>query len=228
MISGSSNCSAVISVIRTSGASRPGSSTGNVTRRKVVSGEAPEVPLASSSAGSMARSVAVSSRKTNGVEASAWHRIRPPMLKMSIGPDPSMPSAARITRLSHPAFGPIRKIQAMASTGVGTSSGKRMSENQISRPGRSVRSISHARLKRDREHDRDRAGDEHERVGQDAGIDDRIGEQRVDVLERPARAGLEGKEIGGAAKGGEQQHRQRHARSDRSPRRRRRRAPAWR
>ena len=68
------------------------------------------------------------------------------MLNILIGPDPSMPSAARISRLSHPAFGPIRKIQAMASTGVGTSSGKRMSENQISRPGRSVRSISHARL----------------------------------------------------------------------------------
>ena len=66
------------------------------------------------------------------------------MLKTSIGPEPSSPSAARIARLSQPAFGPIRKIQAMASTGVGTSNGNRMSANQISRPGRSVRSTSHA------------------------------------------------------------------------------------
>ena len=147
MISGSSNCSAVISVIRINGASRPGSSTGSVTRRKVVSGEAPEALLASSSAGSMVRSAALSSRNTNGVEASAWHRIRPPMLKILIGPEPSRPNAARIARLSQPAFGPIRKIQAMARTGVGTSKGNRMSVNQISRPGRSVRSTSHASAK---------------------------------------------------------------------------------
>ena len=144
MMSGNSNCSAVISVIRTSGASKPGSSTGSVTRRNVVSGEAPAVPLASSSEGSIPRSVAVSRRNTNGVETSAWHRTSPPMLKILMGPGPSMPSAERIARLSQPAFGPIRKIQAMASTGVGTSSGNRTSENQISRPGRSVRSISHA------------------------------------------------------------------------------------
>jgi hypothetical protein len=50
----------------------------------------------------MARSVARSSRNTNGVEARAWHKINPPMLKMSIGPGTSSPSAARITRLSQP------------------------------------------------------------------------------------------------------------------------------
>ena len=71
MISGNSNCSAVMSVIKTAGASNPGSSTGSVTRRNVVHGAAPDAPLASSNAGSMARSVAVSSRNTNGVEASA-------------------------------------------------------------------------------------------------------------------------------------------------------------
>ena len=64
IISGSSNCSAVISVIRISGASSPGSSTGSVTRRKVVNGVAPEVPLASSSAGFMVRSAALSRMKT--------------------------------------------------------------------------------------------------------------------------------------------------------------------
>ena len=69
------------------------------------------------------------------------------MLKMLIGPGPSRPSAPRIARLSQPAFGPIRKIQAMASTGIGTSNGNRISANQISRPGRSVRSISHAKPK---------------------------------------------------------------------------------
>jgi hypothetical protein len=64
IISGSSNCSAVISVIRISGASRPGRSTGRVMRRKVVSGAAPAVPLASSSAGFMVRSAEVSRIKT--------------------------------------------------------------------------------------------------------------------------------------------------------------------
>ena len=144
---GSSNCSAVISVIRITGASNPGSSTGKVMRRNVVSGRAPDAPLASSSAGSMERKVAVSSRKTNGAEASAWQKINPPMLKTLIGPSPPRPNVARSARLSQPAFGPIRKIHAIASTGIGTSSGNRISGNQISRPGRSVRSISQASAK---------------------------------------------------------------------------------
>ena len=38
-------------------------------------------------------------------------------------------------------------LRVIARTGVGTSNGNRMSENQISRPGRSVRSTSHARPK---------------------------------------------------------------------------------
>ena len=38
-----------------------------------------------------------------------------------------------------------------------------------------------------------------------------IGEQRVDMLEGPARARLEGKKVGRTAKGRKQQHRQRHA-----------------
>ena len=147
IISGSSNCSAVISVIRIGGASRPGSSTGSVTRRNVVSGVAPQMPLASSSAGFIVRRVAVSRRNTNGAEASDWQRMSPGMLKTLIGPGPSRPKRARIARLSQPAFGPIRKIQAMASTGIGTSSGNRMSANQISRPGRSVRSTSQASAK---------------------------------------------------------------------------------
>ncbi len=66
------------------------------------------------------------------------------MLNTLIGPGPSKPPSARSTRLSQPAFGPIRKIQAIASTGIGTSSGNRMIAKAISRPGRSVRSISQA------------------------------------------------------------------------------------
>ena len=132
------------------------------------------------------------------------------MLKTLIGPSPSRPSASRSARLSQPAFGPIRKIHAIASTGVGTSSGNRMSGNQSSRPGRSVRSISQASAEADGEHERHRAGDEDEGVRQDARIDDRIVDQRAHVLERPLRTRLERQEVRRPAERREQQHRERH------------------
>ena len=79
----------------------------------------------------------------------------------------------------------------MASTGVGTSNGNRMSANQISRPGRSVRSVSQARPNAIDQDQRDSAGDEHESVRQDARRTAPVGHQACDILERPARAGFE-------------------------------------
>ena len=116
-----------------------------------------------------------------------------------------------MTRLSQPAFGPIRKIQAMARTGVGTSSGNKTRENQISRPGRSVRSISHASANAIANTSMTVPATNTKVSGRMRRVDDRIGEQRADVLERPVRAGLKGKMIGGTAQRGKHQHRQRHA-----------------
>ena len=47
----------------------------------------------------------------------------PPMLKMSSGPSPARPSAARSTTLIQPVFGASRKIQVIEKTMPGTSSG---------------------------------------------------------------------------------------------------------
>ena len=75
-----------------------------------------------------------------------------PYLKLAdqavcIGPAPSPPKSERSARLSQPALGPMRKIQAMPSTIEGTRSGNRIKVNHASRPGRSVRSMSQARPK---------------------------------------------------------------------------------
>ncbi|MCY1548295.1 hypothetical protein D9M68_843980 [compost metagenome] len=148
MISGSSNCSSVISSTRISGARMPGSSTRSVTLRKVTNGEAPEAALASSSEGFIERSVEVSSRNTKGTEARACAMMRPGMPKTLSGPlSPSMPRSERSITLTQPELGPASEIHAMPSTCVGTSSGKRINGNQPSRPGRSVRSISQASAK---------------------------------------------------------------------------------
>ena len=147
MISGISNCSSATRVARISGASTPGRSTGRVTRKKVVNGRAPEALLASSSAGFMVRIAAPSSRKTNGTEATPWHRIRPGMLKMSSGPLPSSPSTQRSATFTQPALGANRSVQAKAMTMPGTSSGKRIAVKIVVRHGRSVRSTSQARVK---------------------------------------------------------------------------------
>ena len=146
MIRGISNCSSATRVARISGASTPGRSTGRVTRKKVVSGRAPEALLASSSAGFMVRMAAPSSRKTNGTEAMPWHRISPGMLKMLIGPGVSRPITARSATFTHPALGANRSVQAKAMTMPGTRRGKRMAVKIGVRHGRSVRSISQARV----------------------------------------------------------------------------------
>src|ERR1019366_1875883 len=108
---------------------------------------APEVPLASSKAGFIERRVGPSSRNTKGTEARAWQTIRPGILKTLIGPLPSSPKIPRNQTFIQPAFGPSRKIQATASTTLGTRRGNRMSENQRSRQGRSVRSTNQASTK---------------------------------------------------------------------------------
>ena len=123
MISGVSNCSSVTSVPSTSGASRPGRSTGRVTRRNVLSGLAPATLLASSSEGFIDRSAADRRRNTNGTSPMPWTRIMPPMLKTSSGPSPVSPKAARSTTLIQPVFGASRKIQVIEKTMPGTSSG---------------------------------------------------------------------------------------------------------
>ena len=210
MISGSSNCSAVISVTRIKGARSPGSSTGNVTRRNVVSGDAPDAPLASSNAGSMARSVEVSSRNTNGVEASAWHRIRPPMLKMLIGPE-SLEAERRADHQIEPScIGPHQEDPGDGENRRRHQQGKEDEREPDFATGKIGALDEPRQTERDHEYEDDRAGDEDEGVGQDAGIDHGVGEQRADMLERPLRAGLEGEEVGRSAKSREQQHRQRH------------------
>ena len=64
--------------------------------------------------------------------------------------------------------------------------------------------------KADGEHERHRAGDEDESVRQDARIDHRIVDERAHVLERPLRARLEREEIRRPAERRDQQHRERH------------------
>ena len=94
----------------------------------------------------MVRIAAPSSRKTKGTEAMPWHRIRPGMLKMLIGPGEPRPRTPRSMTLIQPAFGAKSSVQAKAMTTPGTNSGNRIAVKRVVRHGRSVRSTSHARV----------------------------------------------------------------------------------
>ena len=79
-----------------------GSSTGTVTRRKVVIGEEPQAALASSSAGFMCVVLRGCRRmNTNGTDASAWQTMRPPMVK-TLMVSPSPPPRGRAQRQIEP------------------------------------------------------------------------------------------------------------------------------
>ena len=147
MMRGSSNCSKVTSVTRMIGASRPGSSTGRVMRRKAVRVPAPAMAAASSSTGDMPRRAAQICRKTKGALTTDWQAMRPPMEKTFSGPSPVIPKRVRMNWFAQPALGPKSMIQAMAITGTGTSRGATIRANQRLRPGRSVRSTSQASAK---------------------------------------------------------------------------------
>jgi hypothetical protein len=84
---------------------------GNVTLRKVVPKEAPEVALASSKLGSMFRKAAPKNRNAIVEPANPCTMIIPYIVKMLNGPVPSRPKRSRIRTFNKPSDSPNRSIQ---------------------------------------------------------------------------------------------------------------------